>query len=63
MALHLGFLRFILFLRRYGSVDCSIRILFPAFFPSILKVLKELDFHNRRSLTGGKEASHSSAAA
>ncbi|MDR0712994.1 MAG: hypothetical protein LBF89_01840 [Bacteroidales bacterium] len=50
-------------MRRYWSVDCSIRILFPAFFPSLLKVPVGLDFHNRRSLTGGKEASRSSAAA
>ncbi|MDR0714894.1 MAG: hypothetical protein LBF89_11660 [Bacteroidales bacterium] len=50
-------------MRCYWSMDCSIHVLFPAFFPSILKVLTGLDFHNRRSLTGGKEASRSSAAA
>jgi hypothetical protein len=31
----------------------SIRVLFPAFFPSISKVLYSLDFHNRMSLTCG----------
>jgi hypothetical protein len=36
-------------------VGCSIRVLFPVFSPSILKVPAGLDFHNRRSATGGKE--------
>jgi hypothetical protein len=37
-------------------MDCSIHVLFPAFFPSLLKVLAGLDFHNRRSATGGYES-------